>query len=105
MYGYILITVEEHHISTKQFNSFDEARKKMVSELKQYLKCYGLEKDFSNTGLSQSYYEYDEQGNWIFAIGYNWALSNIDDWSMSQLNNYQKNYYSCSFLNSSNFYT
>lgn len=80
MYGYMLVTVEEREISTEQFDSFDKAREKMVSELKEeYLRYYGLEKNFNNIDLSETYYEYTEQGDNMFAIGRDWAWSNIDD--------------------------
>lgn len=84
MYGYMLVTVEEREISTEQFDNFDKAREKMITELKEeYARCYGLEKDFGNIDLSEIYYERDEQGDDIFAIGRDWAWSNIDDdWCM-----------------------
>lgn len=84
MYGYMLVTVEEREISTEQFNSFDKAREKMITELKEeYARYYGSEKDFNNIDLSESYYEVDEIGDSIFAIGRDWAWSNIDDdWCM-----------------------
>lgn len=84
MCGYMLVTVEEREISTEQFDSFDKAREKMVLELKEeYFRYYGLEKDFNNIDLSESYYERDELGDDIFAIGRDWAWSNIDDdWCM-----------------------
>ena len=86
MYGYMLVTVEEREISAEQFDSFDKAREKMITELKEeYARCYGSEKDFNNIDLSEIYYYYerDEQGDYIFAIGCDWAWSNINnDWCM-----------------------
>lgn len=86
MYGYMLVTVKEREISTEQFDSFDKAREKMITELKEeYARCYGSEKDFNNIDLSESYYELDELGdNILFAICHDWAWSNIDDdWYMN----------------------
>lgn len=84
MYGYMLVTVVEREISTEQFDNFDEARTKMLSELKEeYVRHDGSEEYFNNIDSSEKYYDYDELGDSRFAIGRDWAWSNIDDdWCM-----------------------
>lgn len=85
---YMLISVFEREIITKQFNTLEEAHERMMSELKEEFDKY----DFSDYGITWDKIEKkDSFGINYFGFGVGFAWSNIDyecrcDWKIVEIN-------------------
>lgn len=73
---YMLISVFEREIETEQFDTFEEARSRMMSELKEEFDKYDYDYDMTWDEIA-SETECDDCEDFGFGVG--WAWSNIDD--------------------------